>query len=153
HAADLTLDEVALLAPIPLAPQYNPFDNEVAARGRQQDALRTLLVAGDITQADYQQAAAINTVIQPSAGHLPEIAPDFAVYARHQAERILDAQGHDGARLVARGGLKIITTLDLDLYYQADCALRTQLGRLTGTVGDLASQAPTALDGSPCRSA
>ena len=39
---ELTLDEAALLAAIPPAPQYNPLDNATAARGRQTDVLRAL---------------------------------------------------------------------------------------------------------------
>jgi membrane peptidoglycan carboxypeptidase len=142
-AVDLTLDEAALLAAIPTAPQYNPFDNEVAARGRQQDLLRALLNRELITQSQYDTATTTVTAIQPSAGFTPEVAPEYALYARRQAQTILDSLGRDGAQLVARGGLRITTALDLDLYYQADCALRTHLARL--------NNAPT--PAAPCSSA
>lgn len=148
HAKDLTLDEAAMLAAIPLAPQYNPFDNELAARGRQKDVLRALRTAGDITAEQFDQAAATVTPIQLASDNAQQIAPEFTVYARRQAEDILQDQGRDGARLVTRGGLKIVTTLDLDLYYQSDCALRTYLARIAG---DNAPQ--TALDGQPCQAA
>lgn len=132
-ARDLTLDEAALLASIPTAPQYNPIDNESAARRRQNDVLRLLLADSSITQSQFEQASNTMTPIQPSAGQSPQIAPEFATYARRQAEIILDSLDLNGGELVARGGLRITTTLDLDLYYQSECALRVHLARLSGT--------------------
>lgn len=148
-ASDLTLDEAALLAAIPSAPQYNPFDNEIAARGRQDDALRALQQSNKITLLDYDLAVSTLTPIQTTGGQTPEIAPDFAFFARRQAKEILDETlGRDSSRLFSRGGLRIITTLDLDLYYQSECALRTHLLRLSGN-----TSSQPALDGQPCQSA
>lgn len=147
-ASELTLDETALLAAIPLAPQYNPFDNEAAARGRQQDLLRALRRADVISQEAFDTAISLQTVVQRGPHDIPAVAPDFALYARDQVEEILNASGRDGARMVARGGLRVTTTLDLDLYYQTECSLRGQMARLSG------SAAPVdALDGTPCVSA
>lgn len=148
RAADLTLDEAALLAAIPPAPQYNPFDNETAARGRQDDVLRALAQGGAITPLEYDLAVTTATAIQVGGGQTPEVAPEFALYARRQAQAILDSLGRDGARLVARGGLRLVTTLDLDLYYETECALRAHLARLNGEAPPL-----TAADGGPCASA
>ena len=129
RAVDLTLDEAALLAAIPTAPQYNPFADETAARGRQTDLLR------DDAQSRHDHAgrlrraaAAANTPIS-RGNYLPPIAPEFTVYARQQAENILNSLGYDGSQLIARGSLKITTTLDLDLYNQTVCALQAQLAR------------------------
>ena len=129
RAVDLTLDEAALLAAIPTAPQYNPFANETAARGRQTDLLRTMMNYGMISQETYTTAAAVNTPIS-RGNYLPPVAPEFTVYARAQAEDILNQIGYDGSRLLARGSLKITTTLDLDLYQQSVCVLQAQLARL-----------------------
>jgi len=148
RAVDLTLDEAALLASIPTAPQYNPFDNEIAARGRQSDTLRVLLNRRLIAPETYERASAIVTPIQPTSAYLPPIAPEFVTTARRQAERILTDQALDGAGLVARGGLRIITTLDLDLYREAECALDVGLARVNGVTAS-----PITRDGSPCRSA
>jgi membrane peptidoglycan carboxypeptidase len=148
RAADLTLSEIALLTAIPTAPQYNPIDNEQAALGRQQDLLRQLAASGMIS--DTQLTDALTTVVNVSedTAQAPQVAPEFAVYARRQAEEILTLQGRDGARMVARGGLRITTSLDLDLYYQSECALRTHLVRLNG-----GTQVITALNGLPCSAA
>jgi membrane peptidoglycan carboxypeptidase len=148
HAADLTLDEAALLAAIPPATQYNPFDNEIAARGRQRDLLRQMQINGFISTDEYERAFATQTVIQSGAGQPYQIAPEFAAYARRQAQDILDNLGRDGEQLVARGGVKIITSLDLDLYYQSECALRIHLSRLTGI-----PTASTTLTNDICQSA
>jgi membrane carboxypeptidase/penicillin-binding protein len=149
RASDLTLDEAALLAAIPTAPQYNPLDNETAARGRQADVLRAMQVAGYITPDQFGEAAGTLTPIQSGLNLPTQIAPDFALYARRQAEDILNNLGYDdGAQMVARSGLRITTTLDLDLYYQSECALRIHLARLGGDTAD-----QPALDGGACTSA
>lgn len=146
-AQDLSLDEAALLVAIPTAPQYNPFDNEVAARGRQDDVLRLMLQAGEISTLDYDLAVSTPTVAQATLP-ISSIAPDFSAYARRQAVEILNNLGRDGARLVARGGLRITTTLDLDLYYEMECVMQTQLARLRGD-----NSAQTRQDGASCTAA
>lgn len=144
RAVDLTLDEAALLAAIPTAPQYNPFDDDTAARGRQRDLLRLMYNRGRISEDQFNAVVNVQTVIRPGAT-LPQIAPEYVVYARRQAERILTHLGRDGTRLVARGGLRITTALDVDLYVQADCALKAHLARLNDE-----TPPPAALDGRPC---
>lgn len=149
-ARDLTLAEAAMLASIPTAPQFNPIDDENAARGRQADTLRRLAAAGLITETAYGDAVRAFVTIQANVGGAPEVAPDFAIYARRQAEHILDSLDLDGGRMVAREGLRITTTLDLDLYYQSECALRVHLETLAAGV---AEENPRALDNAPCLSA
>src|SRR5690606_19691151 len=51
-------------------------------------------------------------------------------------------------RLVARGGLKITTTLDVDLYLQTECTMRAHLAQLRGEAFD-----GLTLTGESCRSA
>lgn len=144
-ARDLTLDEAALLASIPTAAQFNPFDDGVAARGRQADTLRRMLTGGLITQEDFDAASGTVTAIRSDSGQTPEIAADYSLYARRQAEQILNALGYDGGRMVSRGGLTITTALDLGLQYQAECALRGHLATLGGQQADWRTG-----DGSPC---
>lgn len=144
-ARDLTLDEAALLASIPTAPQFNPFDEEVAARGRQLDTLRRMLTGGRISQADFDAATAVVTPIRADSGQSPDIAADYSLFARRQAEQILNALGYDGGRMVSRGGLTITTALDLRLQRQAECALSGHLANLAGRQPDWRTA-----DGSPC---
>ncbi|MCI0712422.1 MAG: penicillin-binding protein [Chloroflexi bacterium] len=140
-AVELTLDQAAMLAAIPPAPEYNPFDDYTAARGRQRDLLRTMLVTGRINQPQFDAAAVVTTAVRSDLAQKPNFAPHFAVYARQQAEDILNNLGMDGERLVSRGGLHITTTLDTDLYYQAECTLRAHLQRLNGrTTANIAAE-------------
>ena len=148
-ATDLTLDEAVLLAAIPTAPRFNPVDNEVAARDRQAALLQQMLSAEIISQTDFAEAVNTQTVIRPDGGQTPLVAPEFALYARRQAEVILNAQGLDGAELVSRGGLRVTTTLDLELYFQAECTLRAHLNRLTNTNNETAAPV-NALNGAEC---
>jgi len=129
---NLTLGEAALLAAIPQNPQLNPLDNWQAARSRQVVVLNSMAELGYITADQAREAASQPIVIAPLAAHYNLIAPHFSLYARQQAEQLLNAQGLDGARLVARGGLHIYTTLDLDLQYQAECVTRSYIARLAG---------------------
>ncbi|MCU0514445.1 MAG: transglycosylase domain-containing protein [Anaerolineae bacterium] len=148
-AAGLALDEAALLAAIPRAPEYNPYDDEASARGRQTNLLRDLLGNGLITQPDFEAAINRFTPLRVDLLQLPQAAPEFALYAREQAEDILNGLGLSGARLLARGGLRITTTLDMDLYHQAECVLRAHLAQVAGArPADL-----TTLDGAACAAA
>ncbi|MBE2269680.1 MAG: transglycosylase domain-containing protein [Anaerolinea sp.] len=132
RSVDLTLDEAVMLAAIPTAAQYNPFDDETAARGRQADLLRRMRDLNAISQAQYEAAASVQTVIARRGINAP-VAPDFIAFARRQAEAILTGLGMDGRQMVARGDLRIVTTLDLDLYNQSACVLETQIARLNAT--------------------
>ncbi|MGJ3238690.1 MAG: penicillin-binding protein [Anaerolineae bacterium] len=145
-ATELTLDEAALLAPIPLAPQFNPLNNVQAARDRQLNLLRDMRAFSIITQSDFDRVASIVTPVRTDLAQAPLIAGDFSLYAREQAEAILDTLELDGARLISRGGLRITTTLDLDLYYQSECVLRAHLAQLND---DNPRQIQT-LDGQVC---
>ncbi|MDQ7027790.1 MAG: transglycosylase domain-containing protein [Anaerolineae bacterium] len=145
-AVNLSLDEAAMLASIPPAPQFNPFDDMTAARGRQRDLLRLMLQRGYINQGQFDEAAAITTAIRNDLAQRPTIAPDFALYARQQSEDILNSMGLDGERLISRGGLRVTTTLDAELYYQAECTLRAHLQQLSGSgTGSITTQ-----NGAPC---
>ena len=147
-AEALSLDEAALIAAIAPSPHLNPLDNELAARERQADLLLNMFSHGLIDQPQYDQASAVITDAKSDIMQRPAIAPEFALYARRQAQEILNREGLDGARLVARGALKITTTIDLDLYLQSECLVRAYLDRLNGAPGDA-----LAWDDSPCAAA
>ena len=144
-AATLNLAEAALMAAIAASPQHNPIDDEAAARRGQADLLYEMLKAGLIDRDQYEQAASTVIAIAGEARRQPPLAPEFINYARRQAAEILDGAGYDGARLLAVGGVRIVTTLDLDLYIQSECVMRAHLDLAHGGAGDVA-----ALDGSDC---
>ena len=132
HAEELTLAEASLLAAIPQSPGLNPLSNPEAAFTRQHVVINVMLREGFISPPQATEALAAAVVVQPPARRFDILAPHFAVYARQAVIDLLDAQGLNGEDVVNRGGLRIVTTLDLDLQHQAECAARTQVARLSG---------------------
>jgi membrane peptidoglycan carboxypeptidase len=131
-ARNLTLAESALLAAIPQFPLLNPIDNPEAARERQRVVLETMVFEGYITRTQADEALAQPVVIKSFAQRFNIAAPHFALYARREAEAILNNMGLDGSRMVSRDGLRIYTTLDLDLQRQMECVARSHVTRLAG---------------------
>ncbi len=122
-ARDLDLAECALLAGLPQAPsRYDPFHDLAAARQRQGQALDALLDAGYITAE--QAAAARDEPLQFAAADEPSSAPHFVAYAVEQLAAQL------GPDAVARGGLMITTTLDIDVQTAAQSILARRLDQL-----------------------
>jgi membrane peptidoglycan carboxypeptidase len=147
---DLSLGEAAMLAAIPQNPQLNPIDNWIAARQRQTVVLDSMVNLGYITRAEATDAASKPIFIQPVTERYGIIAPHFSLYARRQAEQLLDSVGLDGPRLVLRSGLRIYTTLDLPLHYQAECVTRSYITRIQG---GSPTAAPNSTEGKPCTAA
>ena len=96
----------------PQNPQLNPLDNPQAARQRQAVVLDSMVSLGYITRDEATGAASQVIVTQPVTERYGIIAPHFSLYARRQAEQLLNAQGLDGGRLMLSGGLRVYTTLD-----------------------------------------
>lgn len=131
-ARDLSLAEAAMLAAIPQFPAQNPIDNPEAAKRRQEIVLDVMASQGYITREQADAAASELIAVRPFADRFDIIAPHFSLFARAEAEAILNELGLDGARLVSRGGLRIYTTLDVDLQLQAECVARSHVARLDG---------------------
>ncbi len=143
-AASLSFAESALLAAIVDEPALNPIDAPLKARERGADLLFRMLDAELIDQAQFDEATAAVVALGLAEGRQAEIAPAFIEYARRQAEGILESRGYDGARMMARGGLRITTTLDMALQRQAECVMRAHL---------TLSEPAIAFDGSRCPAA
>lgn len=131
-ARDLTLAEAAMLAAIPQFPLQNPIDNPDRAKTRQEVVLNVMVNEGYLSREQADVAIDEALAVRPFADRYDIIAPHFSIYARAEAETILNDLGLDGARLVTRGGLRIYTSLDVDLQLQAECAARSQVTRLDG---------------------
>lgn len=147
-ASTLELSDAALLAAVAGATNQNPLADEVSARRRQADLLYEMFRSAAIDQDEYDRASTDVSEIRFDVMQEPSIAPDFIAYARRQAEHILDSAGYDGSRLLASAGLRITTSLDLDLYFQSECVLRSHWEGMRGRTGDFA-----ALDGTECTAA
>ncbi len=129
-AAELTLAEATMLAAIPQSPAINPISNFDLAKTRQELVLDSMVREGYITP---ETAVATKQLPVEVAAGIEErfeiIAPHFALYVQQQLEEMF------GPELVLGGGLRVYTTLDLDMQRQAECVTRAQLNRLSGEIG------------------
>lgn len=123
-AADLDLIESALLVVISESPALNPIDAPGHIDTLHLEALNRLLLAGLIGSEEYiRQAASKPEFVSPPSEE-PSKFSSFIDVVRSQMEEMI------GRETLERGGLKVITTLDMELQSQVDCTLRTQLERM-----------------------
>jgi penicillin-binding protein 1A len=132
HAKDLTLTEAALLAGLPKGPvAFSPVLNPERALRRRNLVLSEMESDGIITHAQAETARATPlglNITQPEGA----VAPWFQEEVRHE----LDKQF--GSEMVHEAGLRVDTTLDLDLQQTANRALDDGLAtyeRRRGWVG------------------
>jgi penicillin-binding protein 1A len=117
HARDLTLPEAALLAALPKgAEYYSPIKYPQRALRRRNLVLAEMRQDGKITREQEEAAAAtpLGLHIEPPPN---SAAPYFVEEVRRQLEKEYGAEEVHGA------GLKVYTTLDLDLQLAANKAV------------------------------
>jgi penicillin-binding protein 1C len=135
-AAQLSTAECALLAGLVQYPAgYNPLLDPEAAKGRQLTVLRLMKDEGYLTVAQVEETA--RELLQYRSRLFDIEAPHFVMYVQDLMVQQL------GADALRRGGLRVYTTLDLDLQHQAEAAVRRRLAQLTCT-GDAACVDPAA---------
>lgn len=122
-AKDLTLAEAAILAGITAAPtKYSPFGaHPEMAKIRQEIVLGRMVEDKIITQEEAEKAKAEDIkYAEPEKFK----APHFSLWVKELlAEKYGDA-------VVEQGGLRVTTTLDLDLQEYAENAVATEVGKL-----------------------
>jgi 1A family penicillin-binding protein len=113
-AAELTLNEAAILAALPQAPTYySPYGNHTDDLiGRKDFILRRMKEIGYITEKQYQDALVEKLIFRDRISKLN--APHFVLMAR---EELIQRYGEER---VSSGGFKIITTLDAELQKKAE---------------------------------
>jgi penicillin-binding protein 1A len=119
-ARDLNLAEAATLAGLPKAPErYNPRRSPDRAIQRRNTVIEIMRSQGAISDADASLASAypLQLARKSEAG---DVAPYFVEWVRQQLEQQF------GQRLYEQG-LKVYTTLDVDLQSAAERALENQL--------------------------
>ncbi|MDP3994910.1 MAG: transglycosylase domain-containing protein [bacterium] len=123
EAKSLSLAESALLTGLTAAPsKYSPFGaHPEMAKERQRTVLRRMTEDRYITQEEADKAFGEKLIFaQVSAPR----APHFALWIKEQlAEKY-------GEKLVEQGGLRVTTTLDLDLQNFAQDAVATEVAKL-----------------------
>jgi len=123
---ELTLSEAATLIAIPQYPLLNPFNDPEQALKRKGIILQRMVEEGCITSAEAKVAEAEPWKLAQSNTRFDIQAPHFSMYVRRQLENMYPPE------LVAGGGLRVYTTLDLDLNNQAQCTVQTYLRILSG---------------------
>lgn len=121
RAKDLTLAQSALLAGLPQAPTYySPFGvDPQRAVNRQHKVLDRMVEDKHITKAQADKAKKENLNFISSTGTIN--APHFVAYIRDQLVKKY------GESAVEQGGLKVTTTLDLDLQNYAQASLSAEV--------------------------
>ena len=124
EAKNLTLAESALLAGLPQSPtRYSPFGaNPELAIARQQDVLRRMVEDKYITkeQADAAKAEKLNFLKK----NITINAPHFSLMVR---DSLVQKYGEDKVNL---GGLRVTTTLDLDLQQYFEASLSAEMKKI-----------------------
>jgi penicillin-binding protein 1A len=121
---ELTLPECALLAGLPASPsQYNPRRRPDAVRARRAKVLRNMLATRAITQVEFDNAMSAPLGVTPA-----RYSNDRAPYFVEMVRLYLDERY--GSNAVYEGGMKVWTTLDMDLQVVAERALEKQLTQL-----------------------
>lgn len=120
-AKDLTLPEAALLAALPRGPSYySPVNNPERAFRRRNRVINAMLEDGIITQqqAEEAKAAPLGLHIEPPPN---TVAPWFVEEVRKELDKRF------GPDMVHQGGLRVYTTLDLNLQQTANHAVEDGL--------------------------
>jgi penicillin-binding protein 1A len=112
HASDLTLAQSALLAGLPASPgAYDPATNPKAAEGRRRVVLQLMRDEGLISLKE-QLTADAQKLPKPKSIHLPVTSGRQGYFAEYVKQQLVP---YYGSGKVFGGGLKVYTTIDLDL--------------------------------------
>lgn len=122
-AKNLKLAEAAFLAGLPQAPSlYSPYLNPELSMNRKNTVLKQMYIQKYIDEKTYKQAINEKLDIKPPINTIK--APHFVFYVK----KILEEKY--GVETVEKGGLKVITTLDLDIQEQAEKIIKEELEKI-----------------------
>jgi penicillin-binding protein 1A len=142
HGADmkhLGWAEAALLAGIPSDPsRYDPVTNPTAARERRNLVLKALLDQGDLTYAQYANAAKAK-LPRPEDVHLSGQRGPAPYFTNYVEQQLIDRYG---SGRVFGGGLRVTTTIDLNVQRFARRAITKWLTKPNGPSAALVAVDP-----------
>jgi len=122
-AKDLSVGEAAMLAGLTRAPsKYSPFINPQFAVNRKNEVLRAMYNVGYLSKEQYAKELQTEIVIQP-----PKVfvrAPHFVFYVK----ALLEEQY--GIQRVEEGGLRVNTSLDINIQQDAEKILVEELEKI-----------------------
>lgn len=120
---DLNLAEAALIAGLPASPtKYNPFTHPEMAKSRQEMVLTRMNEVGFITKEEMEKAKAekLNYYLDKTG----ILAPHFVFYVKEQLTEKY------GLQKLTEGGLKVTTTLDLDIQNMTEIIVASEVAKL-----------------------
>lgn len=136
-ASDLTLAEASLLAGLPQSPSgYNPYSNMDRAKRRQREVLGRMVAVGYIARQEADDAFDASLVLRPRQ------ATGGGSYFLDAVIR--DLEDRYGPEVVYNGGLRVTTTLDIQLQRWATEAVQKGVARLDKAIGLSATDPETA---------
>lgn len=119
HVQNLDIAEAATLAAIPKSPNYyNPFENPKESKKRQELVIDQMVKYGFISADSATKAKAKKMVY--STSHKQQNNPRGYFFDMISQKVIAEV----GADALYKGGLKIYTTLDMDMQLAAEKAMR-----------------------------
>jgi 1A family penicillin-binding protein len=136
---ELDLAECAMLAAVPQYPGLNPIDAPEEARQRQHLVLDAMVRQGYITAEEAVAAKYQKLDIKAREERYDIIAPHFSIYVRKRLEEMF------GPELVHRGGLRVYTTLDLDMQNLAQDIARKWIAELQAQGRNVSNAAVVAI--------
>lgn len=123
HASELVLEEAAFLAGLPQSPTfYSPYTNPDVATARRNEVLEKMYGLHYISDEQKQKAVESELNIIPPIISIR--APHFVFYTKNNLEDLY------GVEQVGEGGLKVKTTLDLDIQEVSEQILKEELEKI-----------------------
>lgn len=137
HAKDLTLSECALMAGIPGSPNtFSPYKNPENAKIRRNIVLDKMVSLGYINRDETEEAKKEDIKVQELKTGEVQYAPYFVEDVK---QYLIDKYG---ANMVFKGGLRVYTTLDLNIQTMAENAVDNSLDRPNDPWGALVAIDP-----------
>jgi penicillin-binding protein 1A len=135
----LELHEAALLAGLPADPsRYDPVTNPRNAKERRRYVLSLMLEQGKITQADFRRADGAELPTSEDV-RLPGTGGKAQYFVNYVKDQLVEEYG---AGRVFGGGLRVTTTIDLNLQAQARAAIEKVLSNPDGPAAALVAIDP-----------
>lgn len=121
HVQDLTLEECAMIASLPKAPNYySPYRNPDKAAKRRNHAIRRMALLGFITKQEAEAAMATGF----NLGEVTTMLNRAPYFVEHIRQFLEDTYG---STKLYRAGLKVYTTLNIDYQEAAQQAVKDHL--------------------------
>ena len=120
HVSEINVEEAAMLCGLIKAPEiFSPLKNREKAKGARDNVIRRMAVEGFLTQSDAEKLKE-RPIVTATLTSISRSTHAFH-YVREQITKKL------GAKVAAKGGFRVFTTLDLYLQQRGERALREHL--------------------------